>query len=487
MKTVNQNHGHKFQSKRQGIIPSAVRDCSTDKFQCTSFSKFESHNKVRIISLGCPKNLIDSEVMGGLLSQSGHQLVEKNDEADIVIVNTCAFINPAKEEAIEEILILAEEKKKKPGMKIVVAGCLAQRYGKELFTQMPEVDLLIGTGEVGNIVTHIHKIKQPQYQRSSVVTKPDFLMTFHHPRILPPATTSAYLKIADGCSNRCSYCVIPSIRGSARSRRPDDILREAESLAQRGIKEIIITAQDTTRYGLDLKGRPRLSSLLNEMAKIKDIQWIRLLYAHPARVTTDLLETIAAHEKICRYLDLPVQHIDNDILHAMNRKVTADHIRKVIEQARAIIPDIALRTSLIVGFPGETPARFTRLLDFVNETKFDHLGVFTYSREDGTKAADLKTQISEKEKQRRRETIMHEQAAISAAINKTLIGSIQDVLIEQTSDRDDYRYMGRCRRQAPEIDGVTYLKGVKNQISSIVKCEIIAADDYDLFGKIINE
>ena len=449
--------------------------------------KTVNQNKVRIISLGCPKNLIDSEVMGGLLSQSGHQLVEQNDEADIIIVNTCAFIDPAKEEAIEEILTLAEEKKKKPGMKIVVAGCLAQRYGQDLFTQMPEVDLLIGTGEVGNIVGHIHKIKHPQYKRSSVITKPDFLMTFHHPRILPPAATSAYLKIADGCSNRCAYCVIPSIRGAARSRRPDDILREAESLVRRGIKEIIITAQDTTHYGRDLKGRPRLSALLNEMAKIKGIQWIRLLYAHPARVTTDLLETIAAHEKICRYLDLPVQHIDNDILQAMNRNVTADQIRKVIEQARAIIPDIALRTSLMVGFPGETPARFNRLLDFVNETKFDHLGVFTYSKEDGTKAADLKAQISEKEKQRRRETIMHEQAAISSAINKTLIGSIQEMLIEEKSDRGDYAYMGRCRRQAPEIDGVTYIKGSKLSTGSIIKCKITAVDDYDLFGKIINE
>jgi ribosomal protein S12 methylthiotransferase len=446
--------------------------------------KTENHNKVRIISLGCPKNLVDSEVMGGLLSQSGHQLVENNDEADIVLVNTCAFINPAKEEAIEEILMLAEEKKKKPGLKIVVAGCLAQRYGQELFTQMPEVDLLIGTGEVGNIAAHINGIKQPQHKRTSVITKPDFLMTFHHPRILPPAATSAYLKIADGCSNRCAYCVIPSIRGAARSRRPDDILREAESLVKRGIKEIILTAQDTTHYGRDLKGRPRLSALLNDMVKIKDIQWIRLLYAHPARVTMDLLETIAAHEKICRYLDLPVQHIDNDILQAMNRKVTADQIRKIIEQARAIIPDIALRTSLMVGFPGETPARFNRLIDFVNEIKFDHLGVFIYSKEDGTKAADLKAQISEKEKQRRRETIMHEQAAISAAINKTHIGSIQDVLIEQTSDRDDYRYVGRCRRQAPEIDGVTYLKGVNHPIGSIVPCKITAADDYDLFGKI---
>jgi ribosomal protein S12 methylthiotransferase len=310
-------------------------------------------------------------------------------------------------------------------------------------------------------------------------------MNFEHKRILSSTAASAYLKISDGCSNRCSYCVIPSIRGAARSRQPDDILQESEILADRGIKEIIITAQDTTNYGRDLKGRPRLSVLLNDMAKIKNLKWIRLLYAHPARVTIDLLETIAANEKICRYIDLPIQHIDDDILKAMNRKVTGAKIKEVIAQARQIIPGVALRTSLIVGFPGETPTRFNRLLDFVNETKFDHLGVFTYSREEGTIAAKLKSQVSEKEKERRREIIMNEQAAISHAINKTLIGSIQEVLIEGESDRSDYAYTGRCRRQAPEIDGVTYIKKSKALIGRIVKCKITSADEYDLFGEII--
>ena len=449
--------------------------------------KRTNQNKVRIISLGCPKNLIDSEVMGGLLNQSGHQLVDQNDSADIVIVNTCAFINPAKEEAIEEILILAEEKKKNnPRLRIVVAGCLAQRYGRELFTEIPEVDLFIGTGEVGNIVSHISKFNQEKHKRAVIITKPDFLMNYQHPRILSPTAASAYLKISDGCSNRCSYCAIPSIRGAARSRQPDDILREAEILAQRGIKEIIITAQDTTNYGRDLKSRPLLSSLLNDMAKIKGIKWIRLLYAHPVRVTADLLETIAANEKICRYIDLPIQHIDDDILEAMNRKVTGVKIKKVIAQAREIIPGVALRTSLIVGFPGETKKRFEKLIDFVNEMKFDHLGVFTYSKEEGTIAASLTSHVSEKEKEHRRETIMNEQAAISGAINKTLIGSIQDVLIEEKSNRGDYAYMGRCRRQAPEIDGVTYIRDSKLRIGEIVKCKITAADEYDLFGEIIN-
>jgi len=446
-----------------------------------------NQNKVRIISLGCPKNLIDSEVMAGLLNQSGRQLVDRSDLADIVIVNTCAFINPAKEEAIEEILTLAEEKKKNnPRLRIVVAGCLTQRYGRELFAQMPEVDLFVGTGEVGNIVSHINKLDKGKYKRDAVITKPDFLMNYQHPRILSTTAASTYLKISDGCSNRCSYCVIPSIRGAARSRKSDDILQEAEILANRGIKEIIITAQDTTNYGRDLKGRPRLSTLLNDMAKIKSVKWIRLLYAHPARVTTDLLETIAANEKICRYIDLPIQHIDDNILKAMNRKVTGAKIKQVIAQARQIIPGVALRTSLIVGFPCETPTRFNKLFDFVNETKFDHLGVFTYSREEGTIAANLKSHVSEKEKERRRETIMNEQAAISAAINKTLIGSTQEVLIEGESDREDYAYVGRCRRQAPEIDGITFINKSKTQPGKIVKCKITSADEYDLFGEIIN-
>lgn len=442
--------------------------------------------KLHIISLGCSKNLIDSEVMAGLLKKSGLQLVERSDVADIVIVNTCAFINPAKEEAIEEILTLVEEKKKATRkFHLVVAGCLAQRYGKELFAQIPEIDLFIGVGEVGNIVAHINKLNKGKSRRAAVITRPDFLMTSQHERVLSSTAVSTFLKISDGCSNCCSYCAIPSIRGKARSRRPTDILKEAANLAARGIKEIIITGQDTTAYGRDLKSRPRLSDLLTGMAKIKNIKWIRLLYAHPAHITTDILETIAASKKMCRYIDLPIQHIDDAILQAMGRKVTSTQIKEIIAQARKIIPDVALRTSLIVGFPGETVKRFERLLNFVREIKFDHLGVFTYSREDRTKAAQLKSQISEKEKERRREIIMSEQAAISNAINKSLIGSIQEVLIEEKSDRADFASMGRCRRQAPEIDGITYIKAGHAQIGKIVKCKITAADDYDLFAEIL--
>ncbi len=449
--------------------------------------KSNNKSKVHIISLGCSKNLVDSEVMGGLLSQSGLQLVNRRELADIVIVNTCAFINPAKEEAIEEILLLAQEKKE--GLypfRIVVAGCLAQRYGRELLSEIPEVDLFIGTGEVANIVEHISKLTVPEVKRSAVITKPDFLMNSQHARILSNTSVTTYLKISDGCSNCCTYCVIPSLRGRARSRQPDDILQEAKMLAQRGIREIIITGQDTTAYGRDLQSRPQLSDLLTDLAAVKGIQWIRLLYAHPAHMTGEILTSMAGNRKICRYIDLPIQHIDDDILKAMNRNVTSERIKEIIVEARGMMPDVALRTSIIVGFPGETPKRFGRLLDFIGETKFDHLGVFPYSREDGTKAALLSSRISEAEKERRRDIIMNEQAAISNRINQGLIGSIQEILVEGKSDRSDYIYVGRCRRQAPEIDGVTYVKGEQARTGSIIKGRIVAADDYDLFAEIID-
>jgi ribosomal protein S12 methylthiotransferase len=310
-------------------------------------------------------------------------------------------------------------------------------------------------------------------------------MTAQHARVLSNTTVTTYLKISDGCSNCCTYCVIPSIRGKARSRKPDDIIREAEMLAARGIKEIIITGQDTTAYGRDQQGRPQLSELLEDIARIKRIKWIRLLYAHPVHLSVEVLKTMAANKKICRYIDLPIQHIDDDILKAMNRRTTSAGIKALIAQAREIVPDVALRTSIIVGFPGETPKKFERLIDFIRETKFDHLGVFTYSREEGTKAALLPSRISEMEKERRRDIIMNEQAAISLKINQSLIGSIQDVLIEGKSDRHDYAYKGRCRRQAPEIDGITYVRTQRAQTGSIVKCKVVAADDYDLFADIV--
>ncbi|MDD3249194.1 MAG: 30S ribosomal protein S12 methylthiotransferase RimO [Smithellaceae bacterium] len=442
--------------------------------------------KLHILSLGCAKNQIDSEVMAGLARASGMTMAERPQDADVLLVNTCGFIRPAKEESIEAILTLAQIKKQQGhAMKLVVAGCLAQRYGKELLAEIPETDLLVGTGEVGRIAGHLRNLQTAGPKRAAVVSRPDFLMTSRHERMLPSGAAVAYLKISDGCSNRCAYCVIPSIRGRARSRRPDDILREAETLVARGIREIILIGQDTTAYGRDLKNRPALSGLLSDLSGISGLRRLRLLYAHPAHLRADVLETIAARENICRYIDLPIQHIDDAILHAMNRRVSSKTIWKIIRQARGLMPDLALRTSLIVGFPGETPKRFERLLDFVGETRFDHLGVFTYSREEGTPAANLPSRISEKEKERRQDAIMNEQADISHAVNRTLIGSVQEVLIEGLSDRSDFAWVGRCRRQAPDIDGITYLKNGPAAIGDFVRCRITGADHYDLFGEIL--
>lgn len=424
--------------------------------------------------------------MGGLAQSSGITIVEHPDDADIVIVNTCGFIQPAKEEALDIILTFVQEKKKSGrNLKLVVAGCLAQRYAEELQNEIPEVDLFIGTGEVGRIVRHLQSLSEAKPRCAIVRSKPDFLMTSQHERILSSRSVTAYLKISDGCSNCCTYCAIPSIRGRARSRKPDDILREAQNLVDRGIKEIILIGQDTTAYGRDLRTRPKLSGLLSDLASVSGLRWLRLLYTHPAHITTDVLEAINNHKVICRYIDLPVQHIDDAILTAMNRKVSAARIAQIIRDARCIIPGVALRTSLIVGFPGETQKRFEHLLDFVREIRFDHLGVFTYSREEGTAASSLPSRISEKEKERRRDAVMSEQADISHAVNATLIGSQQEVLVEEKSDREGYAFVGRCRRQAPEIDGVTYIKGGNVKIGRMVKCKITAADHYDLFGEII--
>jgi ribosomal protein S12 methylthiotransferase len=309
-------------------------------------------------------------------------------------------------------------------------------------------------------------------------------MNADHSRLLPPSTATTYLKIADGCSNHCTYCIIPAIRGKARSRQPDDILREAAGLAEKGVKEIILIAQDTTAYGRDLKIRQGLPLLLQKLAALEKIRWIRLLYTHPGHLTDDVLTLMAAEEKVCRYLDIPIQHIDDTLLKAMNRRTSSKQIFTVMEKARALIPDVALRTSLITGFPGETNTRFHRLVDVIRNIRFDHLGVFTYSREEGTPAAALSSRISEREKRRRRNLLMEEQAVISFQINQSLIGSRQECIIEGKSDRPDYPFYGRCRRQSPEIDGMTYFKGENLTVGEILTCTITDAAEYDLFGEI---
>lgn len=440
---------------------------------------------MHIISLGCPKNLVDSEVMAALLAKNGYHITPQADMADIILINTCAFILPAKEESIDEILRAVEWKKsgKKTCTHLVVTGCLPQRYGKDLEKELPEVDLFLGVGEVPNITQHLDGLHLRKTKgRRSIIGKPTFLMDESYPRLTSTPFYTAYLKIADGCSNRCSYCIIPTIRGRARSREIGDIMKEAASLVKRGVKEIIITAQDTTAYGRDLKGKPVLSDLLKKLAAIQDLRWIRLLYTHPASLDDSILKTISDEGKICNYIDIPIQHIDDKVLAAMKRRGGSDLIRKTLKKAREIIPGVALRTSIIVGFPGETRTRFNKLLSFVTETRFDHLGVFTYSREEGTKAASYPSRISEREKEARRQVLMEEQAVISYEINQSLIGSIQEVMIDGKSDIPDFPYVGRCRRQAPDIDGVTYVNGKNLAPGDIIPCRITAADDYDLFA-----
>ena len=441
-------------------------------------------NTVHITSLGCPKNLIDSEVMAAALAQGGFELVSSPENADIIVINTCAFILPAQEESIDEIFRMTQLKSEGQCRHLVVTGCLPQRYGTLLEEEIPEVDLFLGTGEVPRIATLIASLQgEEQPERRSFIGKPDFLMNSSHRRLLFTPPHIAYLKIAEGCSNHCSYCVIPSVRGKFRSREMDDILRETETLAKGGVKEIILTAQETTWYGRDLDPARRLHDLLREMALIGGIEWIRLLYTHPATLDDELFRTINDLDKVCNYIDIPVQHIDDGILSAMNRKVGSGFIREAIAHARKIIPGVALRTSLIVGFPGETQEAFDRLLAFVRETRFDHLGAFEYSREEGTGAASLPGQVPDAVKKLRRGIIMEEQASISLQINESLVGTATEVVIEEPSDLPGYDYIGRSRRQAPDIDGITYVKARQRAIGDIVMCTITLADEYDLFAE----
>lgn len=448
----------------------------------------DCRNKLRknihIISLGCPKNLIDSEVMAAIAQRGGGRIVSSEDEAHIVIINTCAFILPAKEESIEEIFRMAELKERGGLEHLVVTGCLPQRYGTVLEDELPEVDLFLGIGEIPHIADHLTRLEERgKLKARSFIGTPDFLMDASHPRLVSTASHTAYLKIAEGCSNCCSYCVIPSIRGRFRSRRPDDILKEAKILAEWGVKEIILTAQETTAYGKDLRGTPLLGALMRDMASIEGIKWIRLLYTYPESISEEILETMSREEKICNYIDIPIQHIDDEILKMMRRRGDSTLIKTVIEKAREIVPEVALRTSLIVGFPGETKEKFDRLLEFVNDTKFDHLGVFEYSKEEGTGAAELPHQISRKDKESRKRVIMEAQAEISHIINLSLVGSLEEAILDEESDHPDYDYIGRLRRQSPDIDGITYVKARGRKIGDIIQCRIDGADDYDLFAE----
>jgi ribosomal protein S12 methylthiotransferase len=436
-----------------------------------------------LISLGCPKNLVDSEVILGYLNQSGFQITTKREAAEIIIINTCAFIKEATQESLQTIFESARYKKQGKCRLLIVAGCLPQRYREKLAEELHEVDLFIGTGKLPEIARIIHGFKNYRIEDVIQVGNPEFLLNHDTPRLLSTPSHTAYVKIAEGCSNCCSYCLIPSLRGRYRSRTVDSIIQETETLARKGVKEINLISQDTTRYGDDLSDGTNLTSLLKGLVKIQGIEWIRLLYSHPEHFSDELVSLVAQEEKICKYLDIPIQHINSSILKKMNRRGNRRALCTLFSRIREFIPDITLRTTVMVGFPGETNKEFTELLRFIEVIRFDHLGVFRYSREEGTPAAQLKKQIPQRIKDKRHNLIMKTQSLISLKRNQERIGSRIKVLIEKKSSQGDYPFQGRGSFQAPEIDGVVYLTKSKGRIGEIIEAKVTGASEYDLIAE----
>jgi ribosomal protein S12 methylthiotransferase len=441
--------------------------------------------KVSLVSLGCPKNLVDAEVMLGYLAREGYEVTTDEREADIIIVNTCSFIKEAKQESIDTILDLADRKHDSRCRLLVVTGCLPQRYQEELAKELPEVDIFVGTGDYPRIAEIIAE-QQSGGGQIRYTGDPNFLYDEELPRLKSSPHYTAYLKIAEGCSNCCSYCVIPALRGSFRSRPMDKLLREARELVVGGVKEINLIAQDITAYGKDLAGGESLELLLGELAKLDGLRWIRLLYAYPDGISDSLIRLIRDEEKVCKYLDIPFQHIADPVLARMNRRNSAAQTRQLIAKLRAEIPEIALRTSLIVGFPGETDEDFRELLHFVEETQFDRLGVFCYSREEGTPAAALPGQVSERIKRERYKKLMRAQARVSFKCNRRLIDTLDQVIIEGYSEETELLLKGRSSRQAPDIDGQVYITAGTANVGDIVTLRITDSSDYDLIGEIVS-
>jgi ribosomal protein S12 methylthiotransferase len=436
--------------------------------------------KVCLVSLGCPKNLVDSEVILGLLSKEGASLTTDPSKAEILIVNTCSFIQDATKEAIETILQLTHYKKEGRCRLLIVSGCLPQRYGKILEKELPEVDLFVGTGAFQKLP----KLLAQRGKRKSFLYGPTFLYTERTPRILSTPPFTAYLKIAEGCSKTCTFCTVPKIRGPYRSRRVRSVLEEAKRLADHGVQELILIAQDTTAYGEDLRDGTCLDKLLKGLIQVEGLRWIRVLYSYPKSnyFTEELLELIAQEEKLCPYLDLPIQHIDDGILKRMGRRTSSQEIRSLFKKIRTFLPEVSLRSSLIVGFPGEKESQFHSLLDFVREIQFDHLGAFQYSPEEGTPASRLPDPVSEGVKEERLRTLMELQKKISLKKYREMVGSKVEVLVEG-SDRQKGTLRGRLQTQAPEIDGCVFLKG-KARPGDWVEARITQALPYDLIGQI---
>jgi len=445
----------------------------------------KTKEKVSLVSLGCPKNLVDAEVMLGYLAGEGYEVTTDEREADIIIVNTCSFIKEAKQESIDTILDLADRKHDGRCRLLIVTGCLPQRYQEELAVELPEVDIFVGTGDYPRIAEIIAEQRRSGGQ-VRYTGDPNFLYNEDLPRLKSSPGYSAYLKIAEGCSNCCSYCVIPSLRGSFRSRPMAMLIHEARGLVEGGVKEINLIAQDITAYGRDLAPGESLEALVGELVKIPGLSWLRLLYAYPDGIRDSLIRLIRDEEKVCKYLDIPLQHISDPILKQMNRRSSESDIRTLINRLRAEIPEIALRTSLIVGFPGETEEDFSKLLHFVEESRFDHLGVFCYSREEGTPAAAMPGQVSERIKRDRYKKLMRAQARVSFKRNRRLVNTTEQVIVEGYSEETELLLKGRSSRQAPDIDGQVYITTGTANVGDIVTIRITDSSDYDLIGEIIS-
>ena len=435
--------------------------------------------KVGFVSLGCSKNLVDTEKTIAIFKKENYIVVNRPEEADIIVVNTCGFIEPAKEEAINTILEMAEYKKKKCKY-LIAMGCLVERYKDELEKEIPEVDLWIKYSEYESLWDKIKNL----IEKDKTKNDNNYVFDKFQDRVITTGNYYAYLKIADGCSNRCTYCAIPYIRGKQISRSMEDIIEEANNLAEKGYSEIILIAQDTTKYGVDIYGKPMLAELLQKLCKIEKVRWIRFLYAYPETITDELIKVVKKESKICNYFDIPIQHISDTVLKRMNRQSNGKSIEELIQKLRNQIPDVIIRTTVMVGFPGETEEDFERLYNFIEKTKFDKLGCFSYSKEDGTPAARLKEQIHPMTKKSRYNKIMKLQQNISRENLKKHIGKELTVLIEEKSFDNKY-YIGRSYMDVPDIDGTVYIKnnGQKLKVGEFTKVEVVDVNNYDLICK----
>ncbi len=439
--------------------------------------------KVKVVTLGCEKNLVDSEIMSGLIDQRGYSLVEDNEEATVIIVNTCGFIDVAKEESVNTILDMADLKKTGSLKALIVSGCLTQRYKEALMEEMPEIDGIVGTGDfnkINDIIDQALEGKKP-----ILIGNPVFNYEEALPRRVTTPRYTAYVKIAEGCDNACTFCSIPIMRGKFRSRSIESIIAEVEQLAAQGVKEISLIAQDSTNYGTDLYDQFMLPALMNRVSEVPGIGWVRLHYAYPGFFTDELIETIANNPKICKYIDMPLQHSEDSILKRMRRPGRQRDARELINKIRRSIPDVSVRTSLIVGFPGETEEDFQKLCEFVKDVKFDRLGVFVYSQEEDTPASRLPDQVPDDVKEFRANTIMEIQRQVSDELSGRHVGKEMEVLVERYDGRNDV-YIGRSQYDAPEIDGEVFVSGGKANIGEFQKVRITHSFEYDLSGEAVS-